>query len=159
MRPGVFGDADAYRRRFERLARLADIVKLSEDDAAWIYPNLPPADVPETILGFGPRLVALTRGSGGAIARSRNTAVDVPGIRVPVADTVGAGDSFGAALVAALVDARALGPGVEFEVDEPVLCRAVTYAVAASAVTCTRAGAVPPSRNEIEALLAQQQPP
>ena len=153
VRPEIFGDADAYRRRFERLARLADVVKLSDDDAAWIYPNLPLAELPEAILGFGPRLVALTCGSSGAVARSRTAAVDVPGIPVHVVDTVGAGDSFGAALVAALVDEHALGPAPEREVDEAVLRRAVTYAVAASAVTCTRTGAVPPSRDEIDALL------
>jgi fructokinase len=154
VRPEIFGDADAYRRRFERLARLADIVKLSDDDAAWIYPNQPLADVPEAILGFGPRLVALTRGSNGAVARSRIAAVEVPGTPVHVVDTVGAGDSFGAALIAALVDEHALGPAPEREVDQALLRRAVTYAVAASAVTCTRTGAVPPSRNEIEAMLA-----
>jgi fructokinase len=154
VRPEIFGAPDAYRRRFERLARLADIVKLSDDDAAWIYPNLPLADVPEAILDFGPRLVALTCGASGAVARSRTAAVEVPGISVHLVDTVGAGDSFGAALIAALVDNGALGPAPEREVDETVLRRAVTYAVAASAVTCTHTGAVPPSRNEIEAMLA-----
>jgi len=154
VRPAIFGDADAYRRRFERLARLADIVKLSDDDAAWIYPNVPLGDVPEAILDFGPRLVALTRGPSGAVARSRAVAVDVPGMPVHVTDTVGAGDSFGAALIAALVDERALGPGRECEIDEAALRRAVGYAVAASAVTCTHTGAVPPTRDEIDALLA-----
>ena len=154
VRPASFGSADVYRWRFERLARLADVVKLSDDDAAWIYPMLPVADVLETILGFGPRLVALTCGARGAIARSGTDIVDVPGIPVHVADTVGAGDSFGAALVAALVDERVLGPRLDCELDEACLRRAVTYAVAASAVTCTRTGAVPPSREEIDALLA-----
>lgn len=153
VRPAIFGDGDAYRRRFERLARLADIVKLSDDDAAWIYPGRPLADVLELILGIGPRLVALTCGPGGAVARSRVASVQVPGMPVRVVDTVGAGDSFGAALVAALLDERALGPGAARELDEDVLRRAVTYAVAASAVTCTRTGAVPPSRSEIDAQL------
>jgi fructokinase len=153
VRPAIFGDADAYRPRFERLARLADVVKLSDDDAAWIYPDVALADVPELILGFGPRLVALTCGAGGAVARSRLAEVDVPGMPVHVADTVGAGDSFGAALVAALIDERALGPEPEREPDEEVLRRAVTYAVAASAVTCRHTGAVPPSRAEIDAQL------
>jgi fructokinase len=111
------------------------------------------ADVPELLLGFGPRLVALTCGANGAVARSRLAAVDVPGMPVQVADTVGAGDSFGAALVAALIDERALGPNAQREPDEEVLRRAVTYAVAASAVTCTRTGAVPPSRGEVDAQL------
>jgi fructokinase len=153
VRPATFGEPRAYRRRFERLARLADVVKLSEDDAAWIYPEVALGDVPELILGFGPRLVALTRGGDGAVARSRLATVDVPGMRVRVADTVGAGDSFGAALIAALMDERAIGPGAEHEPDDVVLRRSVTYAVAASAVTCTRTGAVPPSRREVDALL------
>jgi len=152
VRPAIFGDAGVYRRRFERLARLADVVKLSDDDAAWIYPDLQLADVPELILGFGPRLVALTCGASGALARSRTAAVDVPAMPVTVVDTVGAGDSFGAALVAALIDERALGSDAEREFDEGVIRRAVTYAVAASAVTCTRTGAVPPSRSEIDEL-------
>jgi fructokinase len=153
VRPAAFGDSELYRHRFERLVCLADVVKLSDDDAAWIYPDLSVAEVPELILGFGPRLVALTRGEDGAVARSRVAAVDVPAMQVTVVDTVGAGDSFGAAFVAALIDERALGPAAERQLDEEVLRRAVTYAVAASAVTCTRSGAVPPSRNEIDELL------
>jgi fructokinase len=72
---------------------------------------------------------------------------------VGVVDTVGAGDSFGAAMVAALVDEGALGPRATRTADEAVLHRAVSYGVAASAITCTRSGAVPPSRDEINAQL------
>jgi fructokinase len=153
VRPASFGDPNAYRLRFERLARLADIVKLSRDDAAWIYPDQTVEDVLELILGFGPRIVAVTRGDHGAVAASGDRFADVPGIRVPVADTVGAGDTFGAALIAALVDQRALGPHARRSLDEAVLQRAVSYAVAASAITCTRTGASPPSRAEIDAQL------
>jgi fructokinase len=153
VRPAIFGDAAAYRGRFEHLARVADVVKLSDDDAAWIYPGVPLEDVLERILAFGPRLVAVTRGERGALARSPLAAVDVPAIPVTVVDTVGAGDSFGAALLAALVDERALGPSAARELDRDVLERAVRYAVAASAVTCTRTGAVPPTRAEIDATL------
>jgi fructokinase len=155
VRPPIFGDAAVYRRRFERLAQLADLVKLSEDDAAWIYPGTPVEDVLELILGFGPRIVAVTRGENGAVAGSGNGFVDVPGIRVSVVDTVGAGDSFGAAFVAALVDGGAFDGDVPPAADEATLARAVSYAVAASAITCTRTGAVPPTREEIDARLAQ----
>lgn len=150
VRPAILVDGDAYRRRFERLARLADVVKLSDDDAAWLYPGLRTPEVMERILALGPRLVSVTRGAGGATARSALAEVDVPGIPVSVADTIGAGDSFGAALVAALVDEHALGPNAERELESSVLSRAVAYAVAASALTCTRTGAVPPSRQEID---------
>jgi fructokinase len=155
VRPTIFGDTAGYRRRFERLAKLADIVKLSEDDAAWIYPNWSCKKVLNRILDLGPRLVAITHGGNGAVARSTISAVDVPGIAVEVVDTVGAGDSFGAGLIAALIDQRALGPDADRELDEDVLRPAVEYAVAASALTCTRAGAVSPTRAEIDQQVRQ----
>jgi fructokinase len=153
VRPAIFGDAGAYRRRFERLAQLADLIKLSEDDAAWIYPGLSIEEVLELVLGLGPRIVAVTRGKHGATAASCDGFADVAGIKVAIVDTVGAGDSFGAALVAALVDHGAFGPGATRTADDAVLNRAVSYAVAASAITCTRTGAVPPSRDEIDVQL------
>jgi fructokinase len=153
VRPPVFGDADRYRRRFERLAQLADLVKLSEDDAAWIYPSLSAEEVLQLILAFGPMVVAVTRGAQGAIAASGDAFADVAGIPVPVVDTVGAGDSFGAALIAALIDEGAFGLQATQRPDDAVLTRAVSYAVAASAITCTRTGATPPSRAEIDAWL------
>jgi fructokinase len=153
VRPAIFGDAARYRPRFERLAQLADLVKLSDDDAAWIYPGLTIEEVLELVLGLGPRVVALTRGVHGAVAASPDGFVDIDGIAVAVVDTVGAGDSFGAAFVAALVENGAFGPGATRTADDALLKRAVAYAVAASAITCTRAGAVPPSRDEIDAQL------
>jgi fructokinase len=154
VRPEIFGDVDVYRRRFERLARLADVVKLSDDDAAWIYPDCSVEYVLRLILDFGPRVVAVTRGENGAVAGSSDGAVDVAGIPVEVVDTVGAGDSFGAALVTALVDEGVFGPDAVRAPDTAALTRATAYAVAASAVTCTRTGAAPPSREEIDAQLA-----
>jgi fructokinase len=149
VRPAVFGNVETYRRRFERLCDLADLVKLSEDDAAWIYPGLSAREVLNLILGLGPRIVAVTTGEHGAIAASGHAFVDIAGIPVVVADTVGAGDSFGAALIAALIDEGAFRLDATRVADEPVLARAVSYAVAASAITCTRTGATPPSRAEI----------
>jgi fructokinase len=153
VRPEIFGDAKAYRRRFERLAELADLVKLSADDAAWIYPGLTIQEVLTLVLSLGPRIVAVTRGKHGAVAASGEGFVDVAGIAVAVVDTVGAGDSFGAALIAALVEGGAFGPGATQTADDALLHRAVVYAVAASAITCTRTGAVPPSRSEIDSQL------
>jgi fructokinase len=153
VRPMVFGDVATYRRRFERLAKLADLVKLSEDDVAWIYPRAGLDEVIERILGFGPRVVAVTRGKNGAVAASGDAFADIAGVPVAVVDTIGAGDTFGAAFIAALLDAAAFGPESSGPVDEPVLARAVSYAVAASAIACTRTGAVPPTRDEIHAQL------
>jgi fructokinase len=154
VRPAVFGDRVSYRLRFERLTKLADVVKLSHDDAGWIYPELEIEAVLEHVLGLGPRLVAITLGRFGAVAASAVGSARVPGRSVAVADTVGAGDSFGAALLAALVERGALEPNGTRALDNSLLEDAVTYAVTASAITCTRTGAVPPSRAEIDAWIA-----
>jgi fructokinase len=157
VRSEIFGDVAVYRRRFERIARLADLVKLSEDDADWIYPGVSVDEVVQLILGFGPGIVAVTRGERGAVAGSADCFVEIPGIPVAVVDTVGAGDSFGAALTAALVDEGAFGPDASPPADAGALTRAVSYAVAASAISCTRRGAVPPSRSEIDAQLRRRE--
>ena len=157
VRPAVFGDQVSYRARFERIARLADVVKLSDDDAAWIYPELERTDIPQRILHLGPRLVAMTMGELGAVATSRDGHARVPAVPVTVVDTVGAGDSFGAALIAALVERDALEPGATRPLDDSLLSEAVEYAVTAAAITCTRRGAVPPSRAEIAAWIGASQ--
>jgi fructokinase len=157
IRPAVFGDPVSYRARFERLARLADVVKLSEHDAAWIYPELERADILERVLGLGPRLVAMTMGTVGAVAASREGQARVPAVPITVVDTVGAGDIFGAALLAALVEHNALEPGATRSLDDSLLEEAVEYAVTAAAITCTRRGAVPPSRAEIAAWIGKSQ--
>jgi fructokinase len=154
VRPLIFGDVEVYRRRFERLARLADIVKLSDDDAGWLYPALAPDHVLELILGLGPRVVAVTLGADGAIAGSDGARVGAAGVPVEVVDTVGAGDSFGGAFIAALLDGGALGPGRTRGVDDALLAAATSFAVSASAITCTRVGADPPTRAEIGDWLA-----
>jgi fructokinase len=153
----VFGDQAAYRARFERLAKLADIVKLSDDDAAWIYPKLELEDILQSILGLGPQLVAMTMGTHGAVAVSSDGRARVPAVPVTVVDTVGAGDSFGAALLAALVERDALEQGATRPLDDSLLKEAVEYAVTAAAITCTRRGAVPPSRAEIDAWIGASQ--
>jgi fructokinase len=157
VRPAVFGDQVSYRARFERFARLADIVKLSDDDAAWIYPKLELTEVLDHVLGLGPRLVAITLGTLGAVAASREGFARIPAVPVTVVDTVGAGDSFGAALLAGLVEREALEPGATGSLDNSLLEEAVEYAVRASAITCTRMGAVPPSRAELDAWIGTSQ--
>ena len=151
VRPAVFGDQASYRARFERLATLADVVKLSVDDAAWIYPELERGDILKRVLGLGPRLVAITMGALGAVAASGEGEARVPAVPITVVDTVGAGDIFGAALLAALVEHDAIEPGATRPLDDSLLEQAVEYAVTAAAITCTKRGAIPPSRAEIEA--------
>jgi fructokinase len=157
VRPEVFGGRASYRARFERIAGSATIVKLSEDDAAWIYPTLEPEEVIERVLTLGPRLVAITMGGDGAVAASADGYARVPAVPVTVMDTVGAGDSFGAALLAALAERDALELDASRPLDDALLEEAVAYAVTAAAITCTRMGAVPPSRAEIDAWIGSSQ--
>ena len=96
-------------------------------------------------------------GTGGAIAASADGYARVPAVPVTVVDTVGAGDSFGAGLLAALDDNDALELDATRPLDDALLEEAVTYAVTASAITCTRKGAVPPSRAEIDAWIGSSQ--
>jgi fructokinase len=150
IRPVAFGDPELYRPQFDRLARLVTIVKMSRDDAAWIYPGCEPTDALERVLALGPRMVAITLGAEGAVAASADGFVHLPAVPVTVADTVGAGDSFGAALMASLQLQDALALGSPVPLDDTVLTRAVSYAVTAAAITAMRTGAVPPSRSEVD---------
>jgi fructokinase len=152
VRPPVFGDQARYRERFERLARLATVVKMSDGDAAWIYPGAEPVAAVERVLELGPRLVAVTLGPNGAIAATPHARARVAAVPIEVVDTVGAGDVFGAALLATLIEQEALKPDSSLE--DAGLERALWFATTAAAITCTRTGAVPPSRADIDAWLA-----
>ena len=132
--------ADA-RARFERIARLATVLKLSDEDAAWLYPDVD--DVIDVLLALGPSVVALTRGAGGATIASADERYDVPAVRVEVKDTVGAGDSFMAALIASLIDNKPLDA-------------AASTAITAAAITVSRVGAQPPTRAELNEATAPQ---
>jgi fructokinase len=88
VRPLIFGAVDVYRRRFERLASLADVVKLSDDDAAWLYPTQSPDQVLDRLLARGPGVVAVTLGANGALAGTDRVRVQAPGIAVDVGDHV-----------------------------------------------------------------------
>jgi fructokinase len=153
IRPAVCGDRAAYVRRFESWSEQAHVIKLSDDDAEWLYPGVAYQMVIESILERGTRLVVLTLGSGGALARTRSSGARVGALRVEVVDTVGAGDAFGAGLLRRLwqdgrLDARAVG-----SMDDGELSGLLTFAAAASALQCARAGATPPTLTEVERFL------
>jgi fructokinase len=156
IRPAVFGDAEAYRLRFEQLCRLSTVVKMSRDDAAWIYPNCEPTEVLERVLGFGPRMIAVTLGAEGAMAASAVGRTQLPADHVDVIDTVGSGDSFGAALVASLHEQGALALDSTRPLDDAVLEKAVSFAGSVAALTSRRTGAAPPSRGEVDAYLSER---
>jgi fructokinase len=154
-RPLLMGSPDAVRGRIETLVAQADVVKASADDLAWLLPGRAPEQVAEAWLAKGPSMVVITLGPGGLLAASRQAGLlRRPGRTVEVVDTVGAGDACMAALLAGLHRRRLLGADHRAElraVDAATLAELADEAVLAAAVTCTRAGADPPTAADLRA--------
>jgi fructokinase len=148
IRPALIGERDAARAVFERFVALADVVKLSDEDAAWLFPGEPIESVLGRVLDAGVALAAVTRGEAGAVLATRMHAVQVPALPVDVRDTVGAGDSFMAALLVGLLRSTQ-APG---DLDVADLERLGGFASAAAAVTVGRVGADLPDAGAIERL-------
>lgn len=158
-RPSIITDVADARTRAESFVRLADVVKASDEDLAWLYPELDPLDAARAWLGSasgswsnGPAVVVVTRGGEGpwAAVAAGETSVAAPPVKV--ADTVGAGDSFMAALLSTLVDRELAGAqrreqlrGLPVE----LLGELLDYAAKAAAITVSRPGANPPNRTEL----------
>ena len=150
IRPSLLGSPADARRVVEDLSGLAGIVKLSDEDAEWLYGDLTLDQVVDHLLATGPALVIITRGGDGAILATAAERVVVPGVRVTVADTIGAGDSFMSALIhhiagmlASGVAPAAVKDGSAFGHAE--LERLGAFAAACAAITVSRKGANPPT--------------
>jgi fructokinase len=151
VRPTVEPDMARWRARVEHAASCANMLKLSDEDAALLYPGQAIDDLAATLLAHGPALVVITRGERGASAYTATERLDVDGIGTDVIDTVGAGDSFQAALLAGL-ELRGLltRDGLE-NLGREVILSLMQNAIVASAITCSRAGANLPCASEIAA--------
>ena len=136
VRRSVLSERDVYRVYFEKWTKISDVVKLSDEDLSWL------GFTPDEILDFGVDLVVVTHGENGLSGFRKGEKYSVAGVVVDVMDTVGAGDTVGAVLVEGLIKYGELS-GENLEM---VLKRAVV----AAAITCTRAGAKPPSLSELE---------
>ncbi|SDQ44238.1 PfkB family carbohydrate kinase [Microbacterium sp. cf332] len=144
IRPALVGTRETAHARLARAAAAADLVKLSDEDAAWLWPDADMATVLETIAGLGASAVVITLGGDGAVGRAADgEVVEVAGVPVTVADTIGAGDSFMASLIATLVERGVPAVG-------DALADAMRIAARAAAVTVSRPGADPPTRAELE---------
>lgn len=154
IRAGLIADRAAYCKRVEALIGLCDLVKVSRADLEWLYPGRAVADSAEAWRGLGPRLVVVTLGADGAMALMGGRKVETPGRKVEVVDTVGAGDSFHAALLAGLNEHGVLTIDRLAKLDAADLQGVLGRATAAAAITCSRAGANPPTKRELDAYLA-----
>jgi fructokinase len=157
IRPTVIGDLTGYDRHLEKFLRHATIVKASEEDLELVFGPAP--DVPAIAkywMTLGPALIVITRGAKGAVGFHRDGRIDCPGRAIEVVDTVGAGDSFHAALLASLDAQHALTRSAIASLPRIALERALHYAVTASSITCSRRGADLPMRSEVEAAASER---
>jgi fructokinase len=138
VRPALMGDHAAALARVERLVALADVVKASDEDIAWLYPDAAVAQILEHWLALGPRLVVVTRGGDGADALTDAGPVHVDAAATTVVDTIGAGDSFTAGLLAALLTSG---------FDD--VAGALRFAARCAGITVSRPGADPPTADEL----------
>ena len=154
-RPGTVPQ-EVMRARVEDFVRLSDVVKVSDEDLAFLYPGEAPEAVCARWIEQGPALVVLTRGPQGLSAWRRDRdVVEVPGRPVEVADTVGAGDTVTAALLVGLGDVGALGTGGDIGgLSDDAVREILERAAVAAAITCSREGAQPPTRGEVDAALS-----
>jgi fructokinase len=165
-RPSIITDVDYARRQTEKFVCLADVVKASDEDLAWLYPGEDPLDSARRWLSLGgsegPALVVVTRGAEGPWGVNASGEVQFAAPSVRVADTVGAGDSFMAALLSGVVDLGLDGAqnrkGLR-ELSADSLRDLLARAAWAAAVTVSRAGANPPTRAELNRMELEAQAP
>ncbi|HEY9412830.1 MAG TPA: carbohydrate kinase [Jiangellaceae bacterium] len=153
LRPALLPSHAHVVERWEELVTLADVVKVSDEDLAWLVPGSDPADVAERWARSGPALVVLTRGGQGAVAFTDGGGRVAVGARaVDVVDTVGAGDAFTAGLVDSLRLDDVLGGARRDELaglGADALRRVLDRAARVAAITCSRRGADPPTAAEL----------
>ena len=149
IRPGFVTDEACYRARLDRMIARADIVKLSDEDLHWLLGPGDIATLARGILSKGPKLVCITEGAKGGTGYTANHTVHAPASKVTVADTVGAGDTFNAGVLASLHSAGALTKARIGDLDADTIRAALDLAVKAAAITVSRAGANPPWAHEL----------
>lgn len=151
LRPLIM-DRSTARSRVDEFTSLADVVKVSDEDLAWLYPGTPSESIIAEWLNSGVKLVALTRGAYGADVWTSCAHTSVPARDVDVADTVGAGDAFMAGLIDALCTLRAVGPSRDTELTDLTtqqLHSVLTHSTVAAAIAVQHSGAHAPTRTEL----------
>ena len=143
IRPSVQPDRDLYEAAVEKWAALSAVIKVSDDDLAWLFPEVSIDDVAKRWINDGVFLVVITRGANGIVGFTEDGRVEVPGVKVDVVDTVGAGDTVGAIVVEAMIEHGL----IELRGDR--LQEVLSRAAHAAAITCSRQGAEPPYKHEL----------
>ncbi|MGU3400928.1 carbohydrate kinase family protein [Brucellaceae bacterium D45D] len=150
IRASFVTNREAHLQRMKRMIALADIVKLSDEDLDWFGESGSHAEIAARWLKLGPKLIVITKGAHGADAYAAHATVSVPGVKVDVVDTVGAGDTVNAGILASLDQQGLLTKDAVAALDEDQIHAAVALGVRAAAVTVSRAGANPPWATEMK---------
>lgn len=147
IRPSLLGSQAEAKAIFEELVALTNVVKLSDEDAHWLYPGKTLEETGEHILRLGTGLTVITKGAEGALFTSPAATIMSPAAKATVVDTIGAGDSYMAALILCLLTRSTEG-------FPPAVMEALGHtAAAAAAITVQRAGANPPTLDELNSAL------
>jgi fructokinase len=144
VRSVVMNDRDKYLAAVERWVAISSVVKVSDDDLAWLYPDQQFRDVAKRWISDGVALVAVTLGADCLVGFTADGVVDVPGVKVDVVDTVGAGDTVGAIIVEAMIEKGILN------LTDKTLKAVLNRAAVAAGITCSRKGAQPPYKHELK---------
>lgn len=149
-RPNLVKNKPAYLARMAEFAGQADLIKMSDVDFAYLFGEEPYQQRANALLGQGTSLVVITRGNNGAIAWHASAGqVEVQAPKVEIADTIGAGDSFQAALLFALHKQGRISRQQLKDIGADELRRALSFAAKCAGMTCTRPGADPPWSHEV----------
>jgi len=151
IRPSFIRDIESYRRRLNQMLAQTDIVKVSDEDLNWLMPDATSLrDKVARLQELGPSVVILTRGGEGATGYLADGAeVHAPAVRAKIVDTVGAGDTFNAGVMAKLSELGHLHPAGVAQLSAETLTEALAHGARVAAVTVSRAGANPPWAEEL----------
>lgn len=149
IRPGFINDKAAHMARIRRMAAMSDIVKFSDEDLEWFGMDGDQDSLARQWLEHGAKLVVITLGAEGAVGYTAQHKVHVPSEKVTVVDTVGAGDTFDAGILASLKLQNLLTKAQVAHLTEEQIAKALALGAKAAAVTVSRAGANPPFAAEI----------
>ena len=154
VRPRLLGSPARGRALVERAVALAHVVKSSDEDLAFLYPEQSPDDIIDMWLAMGPSIVVVTHGENGSRAgTSTGVRVIRPPIKVAMADTIGAGDAFMSGLISSLHDNAIATPAAVASISDADLSRTLDDATLVAALTCERSGGNPPTAAERTAAL------
>ncbi len=160
VRPALVGVRDDAVSRVEAFVSASHVVKASDEDLGWLYPDQPLDSVLRRWSTLGPELVVMTRGADGCVAVTASDSwVERAGSPVDVSDTIGAGDAFESGLLSAIADLHALGPGLVAKLSDDDVVSVLDRAITVSAMTCERDGADPPTRADYTARVARADSP